>query len=380
MPSPDVKPYVDLTLLDLSTDDLVGGAIDTLAARLPGWQPREAATEVMLLETVATVVVELVYAVNRIPGTVLETLLRLYGLTRSLGTPPTVTVEVRAVDALGHTIPAGTRLRLDLELGLEPVTFTLDADLVIAPGDTTGTASATGTAGTPNANGVPAGATLIILDAVPAITATTVTDVAGGSGPEDGASFLERAVPILGRLTDTLVLPDHFTARALEVPPVYRARTLNLYDADTDTADVTGHVTVAVLAAGGNDLTGPQLAALDAILEAQALASLNIHVVNATVTDVNAWAVITVLPGHDPDTVVADVATALTTYLNPDTWGWSDTVRRNELISVADRVDGVDYVVDVLDGPGGDPIADIALTGPANLAAAGVNVGAEVAP
>lgn len=373
MPSPDATPYVDLTLLDVSSEQLAAASVHTLASRLPGWQPREASTEVMLLETSAVMVAELIYAINRLPGAVLETLLRLFDLDRSLGTPATAYAELTVVDALGHTIPAGTRLRLDIDPGTEPVTFTLDADLVVDPGDTAGVAAITAVESTTTPNGAVVGTTLIILDAVPAVSAKLTTSPAGGTGPEDGAAFLERATPVLARLTDTLVLPDHFTARALElgdqlVAPVYRARTLNLYDADTDTPDSAGHVTVAVLARDGAELTGPQLTAVDNALEAQALASLSIHVINATVTAVPVEAQVTIRPGYNEAQVLEAAADAVRAWLDPNAWEWSDTVRENELIALLDNVAGVDYVEWVL--LDGDPV-DFALTGPANLAAAG---------
>ena len=92
MPSPDVRPYVDLTLLDVTPDQLAQAAIAVLAGQLPGWQPREGNVEVMLLEANAAITAELVAAVNRMPGAVLETLLRLFGADRSLGHPATATV------------------------------------------------------------------------------------------------------------------------------------------------------------------------------------------------------------------------------------------------------------------------------------------------
>lgn len=373
MPSPDASPYVDLTLLDISAEQLADSAIDLLASRLVGWEPREAATEVMLIEVVAVLVAELVYAVNRVPGATLESLLRLYGEERSLGHPATAAADITVVDALGQTIPAGTRLRLELELGNDPITFATDVDLEVPPGSTSGTVAITAEVPSPNANGVAAGTSLLILDAVPALTAVLASSPVAGSGPEDGVTFLNRASARLRRLTDTLVLPDHFTARALElaeelIAPVYRARTIDLYDADTDTPDVPGHVTVAVRAPGGAELTGPQLTAVDVALEAQALASLSIHVINATVTEVDVTVDIAVLPDYTPIDV-ADAATqAITAYLNPDAWGWSDTVRVNELIALVDNILGVDYVIGVtLDGG----TVDIVLPGPANLAAAG---------
>lgn len=380
MTSPDVRPYVDLTLLDVTPDQLAEAAIAVLAGQLPGWQPREGNVEVMLLEANAAITAELVAAVNRMPGAVLETLLRLFGADRSLGYPATATVTVQMADALGHTLPAGTRFRLAIDDTVDPVDFALDNDLVIPGASSSGTAEVTALTATPNANGTAAATPLQILDPIGAVSAVLASSPVGGSNPEDGAAFLERATALLGRLTSTLVLPDHFTARALEqAPTVYRATTIDRYDADTETADTNGHVTVAVAGPAGTEVDAGERETLRTLLAAQALASLTIHVIPATITPVAVYAHIAVKAGADPAATFAAVEAALEDYLNPDTWGWSGTVRRNELISVVDRADGVDYVVELYDAEG-DPWVDLELTGVGNLVDAITVIASDEAP
>jgi uncharacterized phage protein gp47/JayE len=369
MPSPDVRDYVDLTLLDVTADDLAAAALAILAGRLPGWVQREAATEVMLIEANAAITAELVNAINRMPGAVLETLLRLVpGVERSTGTPAVGDITVTVADALGTTIPAGYRFRT--AVNDEPIELVLDEDLVIGSGSTTGSGAVTAAAVGVLANGVAAGTALLPLDAGPVLRAELATDLAGGTDPEDGATFLDRASARLGRLTSTLVLPQHFTDRALEEPGVYRATTLNLYDADTDTPDTPGHVTVAVAGPAGAELTSGELIDIADALAAEALASLTLHIINATITAVDIYAEVAVAPGNDAGVVTAGVEAALTAYLDPDAWAWAATVRRNELIAIVDGVDGVDYVVELYD-TALDPFADLVLGGPANLVTAG---------
>ena len=374
MPSPDLTPYVDLTLFDVSADDLARDAVEVLRDRLPGWEPAEGTAEVLLIESVALAVMPLIYAVNRMPGAVLETLLRLYGVDRSDGGFAVATVDVVATVDGGVTIPAGTRFRLELGVSVDPVDFALTDDLTIAPGGTAGSASVTATTANTFANGAPSGTVLTILDSVPLASVTLSSSPIGGADPEDGSAFLERASRRLARLTTTLVLPEHFTSFALDPEEgnadVYRARTRSLYNAVTSDADATGHVTVAVMGVGGVPLAGGRLAELDAAMTSRAIASLEVHVVNATITAVDVGVEFVCIPLVDVAPVEAGVTAALTSFLNPDQWGWSDTVRRNDLIAVVDAVDGVDYVIDVLDGDG-DPFVDVVLAGPLNLVDAG---------
>lgn len=370
MPSPDLRPYVDLTILDVTPDELAAVSIDVLAARLPGWSPAEADVEVTLLEANAVITSQLVYAVNRLPGAILETLLRLFGATRAAGIAATADITVTVPDVLGHTIPAGTRFLLNAGPTIDTITLALTADIVIAPGANTGTGPAAATVPSPDGNGVAAGTAVVCVDAVPMRGAVLASDLGGGALAEDGVAFLARSREILARLTDTLVLPAHFTAAALDDPAVYRATTLDRYDADTDTANVNGHVTVAVAGRTGTLLSDPAKTALAATLAAQALSSLTVHVIDATINSIDVTAAVVTLPGYDQATVHAAVTAAITAYLNPDTWTWAGTVRKNELIAVASDVLGVDYVAGV-------SLDDTTLTGPAPLAAAGTIVTVE---
>src|SRR3954451_10720454 len=112
MPSPDLSQYNPLILLDKAPSDLVARALTDAAVKLPGWTPREGNTEMALLEVMALTVSEDIFAINPLPDAVLDVLIRLFGIPRILGTPATGTATFTLSDNLGHTIPAGTRVRL----------------------------------------------------------------------------------------------------------------------------------------------------------------------------------------------------------------------------------------------------------------------------
>jgi hypothetical protein len=77
---------------------------------------------------------------------------------------------------------------------------------------------------------------------------------------------------------------------------------------------------------------------------------------------------VTLASGFDEVITLQGVQDALRAYVNPLTWAWGGVIRRNEIISLVDRVDGVDYVVDV--SVGGAP-GDYTIVGPAALPKAG---------
>lgn len=370
MASPDLSPYVDLTLYDKGVLDLINRAVSDAAAKLPGWIPREGNTEMVLIEEQALICAELIYAVNRVPGAIVEILLQLFGITRSPGAPPTATVTFNLADAIGHELPAGTRVRLDLGAGIDPVVFTTDAAADAAVGVSTITTSVTGATNAARANGVGAPTALVMVDSVPWVnSAQLASTVANGLDPEGVSDWITRGTQMFSRLVTTLVLPAHFTAAALAQANVYRAFTVNNWDPTAGGgagAAANGHVTTAVLDPNGALLSGPAKTAIAAALAAAAEANLAVHVVDPTITAVAVTTTVAKLATADATTVQNAVIAAVQAYLSPKNWGWGATVRRNELLSLIDDVAGVDYVVSLT-----APAADVALPGVAPLANAG---------
>lgn len=370
MPSPDLRAYSNLVLYDADPRALVDRAVTDALIKLPGWTPREGNTELALIEAMALEVAENVFAINRLPDAVVEVLMRLFGITRNLGAPAHATATFTLSDALGHVIPAGTRVRLDLSAGLA-VDFTTDVALAVAGGALAGVVAITSATSTADANTAVAGTPLELVDAVPYIeTVALATAVGAGANPEADEDWRSRAVTLFASLTSTLVIPSDFTAAALQWPTVYRATTIDRWDptlAGGAGGVANGHVTVAALGVGAAVLTAPDKAALLATLDAKAYGALVLHVIDPTVTAVNVTVDVKVAVGADPVATHDAVVAALTDYLSPDTWQWSATVRRNELIALVSGVAGVDYVTALT-----VPAADVALPGAAPLANHGV--------
>lgn len=372
VPSPDVSPFIDLTLYDRDPQDVFEAGITDLQIKLPEWAPREGNTEVLLLEAMALEVAELIFTANRIPSSVVETILKLYGITRDAGEAPTVDLLVTLAGTQGYTIPAGINVRLDLPGGVDPIVFTTGAETVVALGVSTVTLSAVGDRFTAAANGTPAGTLVEMLESIFFIEKVELaTAVIGGRDPEFDDTYFERGVQRFSRLSDTLVLPRHFTTYAMENPLVKRAVSIDNYDptADPDgngpTGNDPGHVTVAVY--GDNVmLTAGEKTDLYTEMDGLALANLAVHVVDPTVTPVDVTVQVQVEKTYALNDVVDNVTAAINDYLSPLTWEWGDVVRRNELISVISSAPGVSYLESMT-----APAADIVLPGVANLTTTG---------
>lgn len=230
--SPDVTPYVDLTLFDMQPQDIYLAALDQARAALPDWQPREGQMELVLLQALAMESAQTVFSINRLTGAVVEVLLQLFGLTRSTGFLAETTVTFTCVDNSNQIIPTGTRLMYQLP-GVDALIFTTntDATLTSSGGGVPSTGSVVVTAATPTAayNGVPSGTSLTVL--IPSAflaSAVTSTAIAGGSGPETDTAYFTRGMLLLGRLTEALVLPAQFERYVLEnFSWVYRTKALD---------------------------------------------------------------------------------------------------------------------------------------------------------
>ena len=368
MPNPDITQYTNLVIYDKDPQDIVDAALVVLQARLPEWTPSETNIELALLEAMALEVAETIYTINRLPEVMVETLLALYEIERDQGVAPSVTIEFTMADNAGYTIDEGTEVSISISAS-ENLSFFTDSDLVIAPGNTTGTKTATAIENTISANGGAIGTSCELVDAIEAVESIeTTTVIAGGEAPEDDTTFLTRGIQRLQRLTDTLVIPEHFSQYALEKTYVTRAYAIDNYNSEAGSGvpgDHDGHITVVVYGDGANVSNGNK-ALLLAELDDNASGNLGVHLLNPTINTVNVAIAVKKVDAYTTGAIQTAVQTALTAYLNTATWDWSGTVRRNELITLVSNITGVDYVVSLT-----TPASDVTYATEGNLVTAG---------
>lgn len=366
----DSVDYVDLELVDSDVVAIVARAVEDLTVKFPELVLFEGSLESVLIEAFATITAEAVYAANRVPGKVLEDLLALYGLPRDAGEFPQASLQFTLADnGQARTVPLGTRV-LVTNVNGDAMVFGTNADLVIPSPGTVGTVDAVGDDYSAAFNGTQT-LTVELVDSVSYVEAVEVTGaVTDGRDPETTEAYLDRGAARLARLTSTLVRADQFALAAMEDPAVARALAVDLYDPNQVPPDNrAGHVTVAVLGALGAVLTPEQKTAIEAALEAQAIAVLDVHVVDVTVTPVNVTVDVEPVAGVLAADVRASVEAQLAEYLDPGSWSFGDTVYVNELISVIDQAPGVKRVIDLT-----APAADVSLAGVGPVADLGVAV------
>lgn len=110
MASPDFREYIDLTVNDIQPDDIYNLAREYAINSLPEFDPRTGTVEDAMLQAMAFVSGLVTGAINRLPNSLIEGMLRLFGFLRREATFATGSVIFSAIDDAGLTIPGGTQV------------------------------------------------------------------------------------------------------------------------------------------------------------------------------------------------------------------------------------------------------------------------------
>lgn len=356
MPSPDITPYVDLTIYDRQPVDVYEDAVEYARTALPEWTPVPGSVEDAMLQAMAQMSGEVIGAINRVPSSVVEALLKLFGIERIVGTYADGSLTITAIDAAGYTIPPGTRfgyLETDPLTG-ESVLYPFDTteELVITPGNTSGTvpiqASSVGLR-----SALLTGTSLRLITPLGFVSsAVLASDLQRGSDQETDAEYFARAIATLNSYTQTLVTADQITQYILSNYTVaFRCKAYSRLNPAAASYDPTlanladGYLTIYTCGPGGLALSTGVKNTIKADVETRAVAGLDVAVSDPVVVPVTVASTVTLKPGYAQNDVQAAVEDALTEYLHPNHWDWSHWIYYNEVVSLIDQVPGVGRVV-----------------------------------
>lgn len=366
--------------IDVST--LKQEYVELLQARFPGWEPTAGDLLTWISEGSARIAADVFEQMTQLE----QAAFKRYGeaiasVPPVQAAPATVQSSWTMVDEDGYEIEAGTQVGIPGPEG-SPIGFETVGDTTVAPGSTKASillqAIEAGEAGN-GLSGEPQLETALAFVVSPGgIELEAVTD--GGVDEEEEQVYLNRLVETLRLLSISLILPEDFEVNARSYAGISRAKCIRTYRADTEESDVPLCQTVFPIGPDGKAVSSPIKAALLAGQEAKLLNGVLHFVADADYTKVDVKASFVVEAGFDPETIKAAVESRLEAYLDPSKWGlpsngegsgWINrtSVYRNELISVVDRVGGVDRVVNVELAKHGNALgtADITLTGVAPL-------------
>ncbi len=366
--SPDWSDYVDLTPFDQTVSSILEESLTQARALIPEWTPRVGQIETTMMEATAYQTANIVRAANRLPGATVETLLKLFNITRSNGVKATATVNITFTDTAGYTLPANTALAHYGTDGSISV-FMLDTAVTTTAGNisVSGAAVTAQSVGT-DFNAVSNGSTLQVLSTVPYVSSVVLaTKPSGGLNMETDSEYFTRAITTLSSYSSVLATESQLRSYVLTtyVGTVYRAKAYNKRRwADrnmvTGGGTHTGHVLLVV---AGENVNGYSNSIEDATVSAATISTiqtsatdktatgLTIEVHNAELVGIGVTATLKRLDTAASGTVSSACETALQNYLDSDAWEWDTendrVVRKNEIVSLLDGVTGVDYVSSV---------------------------------
>jgi hypothetical protein len=362
--SPDVKKYVDLTVFDENPTTILNDILTTGRGLLPEWQPQVGQIELVLAEAFAVRSAEVANAINRVPSATTEVLLQLFGLTRSDGVKASATLSLTFTETA--TLPAGTEfLYVNAVTGVSYI-FTLDQDAtqtLVSPAETvTGTFAVTAqTVGTAyNFSADNESVVLLARTANFLESASFATSPSGGTDAESDATYFSRGVNLLASYTSATTTASqikyYVSANKTYANRVGVFNRRRYRDRDTTTESYGFHdgavlvavgQTVSNAASAGTELavSASNLTDLYDSLDERTPSGLTIDVMSAELAEIEVNATVKKKTGYTGSTVQTAITNALKSYIDPNTWDFDHlVVRRNEIISLIDSVEGADYV------------------------------------
>jgi hypothetical protein len=336
--------------------------IDYLQARIPGLIVEPPGTLYYFIEATSERDAINAQLITEVTDLIWDTfggqILRLPRLLATQATGATTWTRVNTTEfplSAPLTIPAGTGLSLAGADGSRVAFTTVNEVTLAAAVASTGLGEVGIIATTGGADG-----TGLQADPQPDETATwldTITveaPTAGGADEEDVDSYRNRLADEASLMARTLVLAEDFAVRARDETGVGLALALDLYDADTSTANVPGRMTVAVRSPEGLDPGSTVRNTVLADLQADAVSILVVHVIAPTYTTITVVFAAVADAGFDPADVQARAAQAVLDFLSPANWGlppfgdqrvWLDkpSVRYRDVVAAIEATEGLDY-------------------------------------
>lgn len=358
MPSPDFSSYVDLTPYDAQPAEIYSAAVEYATTSMPDFSPRTGTVEDAMLQSMSYVSGFLVAAINRLPNSLMEGVLNVFGFARNEATLSSGTVVLSLIGDAG-TIYAGTQLAYEeiVDGQTNQYVFTSLDDISITEGDLEVEINVISA----NAGVIPtiaSGSTIKVLTANSLIVSAVSGTITSGQDGEDDTSYFTRAVTYFQSLSDGLITPRQIEAHTLSSYPVItRVKALSpalralpdssLYDmTGIDRGIFVGHVLMYLLSTGNTFTDEESLVEIGHEIEQRSVPGLTVDASNPILIKLASNAVVEKLSGYDRAVVRANVVTELTNRINPGLWDFgTPDISSAILSSIAIKyAEGVSYV------------------------------------
>jgi hypothetical protein len=197
-------------------------AFADIQAQISGWVPREGELDVIVIEEAAQMMSVSAQVAAQAAVMIFCYYGVLVGVLPILGTAATVPGLFTMTDDAGYTIQAGTVIAYPLS-GNQVILFTVQAQVNIAPGSTTGTCLLVCTTVGSFPNGLAAATCAMNQTFAQVASIATTAAVSGGVDPDTQTSYINRLSNELQLLAPRPILASDYAAMAPNVTGVYRA-------------------------------------------------------------------------------------------------------------------------------------------------------------
>lgn len=349
--------YIDVPI-DTDPLDVLADFITFMQSVVPGWEPSAGQLDFWIAQGMSVAAAESRDVASNVP----KSIFRWFGATL-LNFPPIDDAAASCnstwnmVDNRGYTIPAGTQVSI-AKSGDEAYAFATQIDVIVPPGSVSvsGVQLVALNLGSESTGLGALGGPVVLLDPLNFVATITQEGVTtGGIDAEDDDTYLSRLASELQLLAPRPILPNDFALFARQIPGVKRAAAIDGYNPADGSLNNARMVAVALVDALGNPVSSAAKAAVQADLQARREINFIVNAIDPTYTNIDITFNVSVLPTYDPNAVVSAIKTALSSYLNPATWGagtstsavdWinTPTIRYLELSQVINATPGVDYI------------------------------------
>lgn len=376
-----------MTFVDLSIETNPQAMLEEWAAEMEalieGWDPAKAEYETIQAQAIIyRLILPLVRLAGRVPSTIFyEWGKQIVNVQPKEAVNATVTSTWTAKDNAGYTIKAGTQVDI-ARAGDERIGFVVVDAVEIPPeSSTTAAGEVTLEAVEPGVDGNGLSGEGILIDAYDYFTEIAIVGASGGGeDAEDPAAFLGRLGRTMQTFIEGVVIANDVATVVLNVPGVGRVTVIDNYNAETEEDEQEKTTTVVVTDVDGEAASAEVKEAVLALLKEKREVNYLFFVEDATYHDLDVEAVIVPMAGFDKATVAAFVKTAIEEAFNParhgqqppgDATSWvnSDTLRYQDLVTVVNNAEGMDYASTLKWRTGASAFgtSDIAMSGIAPL-------------
>lgn len=382
-------PFVELPV-EFNGAALKAAIYEAMEERFPGWRRNDNAPETWLIDTMVD---RLMVPLGQLAADAAAELFYGYGekivkVMPIAATPATIKSTWLMVDAKGYEIKAGTQVNVPTSGNTGEGFRVVNAVTVPAASESTEAGEVLLEAITPGtaANELEGEAkpedTLNFVDSI-----VLVGKSSGGNEAETPETYLDRLAETMLTLAPRPIIPRDVEILARNVPGVFRAVALDLFDPESDDPEdpetwlSERHVSVAVCDLLGEPCSEPVKAAVEADLQSKREANFKFFVLDPTYTTIAVKYEIAVRDGFNQAIVEAVVDAAISAFLAPNqfgvdlatdprSWNRETVVRFQDLVTVINNQQGVDHYTSLKIGKEGGALEankDVALTGPAAL-------------